>query len=278
VTPLRANEPLGPAVRRLVAAELEAALGLLQPTSAPLDVETVHDVRRALTRVRGLLRLVRSGMEPPVRRAENMALRDATRALAPSRDAAVMIATFDELVARRPPSPVNAAVRGRLVAQLDAASAALDTCHLADELSGVRERVQKWEIDDDTVDVVKAGLAPLYRASRVSHEHARQKPADDRLHELRKTAKHVRTALRSLDSKGAARAAERFDRLVSVLGTHQDYVVLANTVGDDAPVWLAIQLREGQKRARKRAFSRAKRIFDDNPNAFVRRVATTWAK
>ena len=62
----------------------------------------VHRARKALKRARAALRLLREGLDAAAFRAENAALRDAGRSLAPLRDVKAVLGALDELRARYP--------------------------------------------------------------------------------------------------------------------------------------------------------------------------------
>ena len=94
---LALTEPIGAGVVRVMATQLDIALLALAGLSPD-----VHTARKAMKRTRGLLRLVRGSIGEAAYRAENDALRDAARLLAPARDATAKIETFDALLAAHP--------------------------------------------------------------------------------------------------------------------------------------------------------------------------------
>ena len=63
----------------------------------PFDARRVHAARKALKQARAALRLLRPCLDAAVYRRENLALRDAGRALAPLRDARVLLDAADRL-------------------------------------------------------------------------------------------------------------------------------------------------------------------------------------
>src|SRR5262249_26084420 len=78
---LKAAEALRKNLRRIVRKQLGNALkGLTEPHQGPRD-EVVHDARKALKRVRAVLRLARAGVGEKGFQRENTCFRDAARPL-----------------------------------------------------------------------------------------------------------------------------------------------------------------------------------------------------
>ncbi len=81
--------------------ELDLTIGLLQ--AAPNGegrAEAVHEARKALKRLRALLRVSRPALEERRYRRENVVFRDAGRELSDARDAQVLLETLDSLLER----------------------------------------------------------------------------------------------------------------------------------------------------------------------------------
>ena len=112
------DRSLTAALHRLANGELSAAIAQLPATGAP-DAGSVHDIRKRIKKLRGLLRLLRPGLRAYA--AENAALRDAAQGLSSMRDSAVRLATFDTLVAD-PAGPL-AAFRQHLADEAQATAA-----------------------------------------------------------------------------------------------------------------------------------------------------------
>jgi hypothetical protein len=84
-------------VRRIADEQLGKAVAALGGEALH---EGVHDARKRVKKLRGLLRLVRPGFKGYAE--ENRTLRDAARTLSGLRDHAAMIETLDRLAARYP--------------------------------------------------------------------------------------------------------------------------------------------------------------------------------
>ena len=83
-------------IRRIAGKRMRSATDTLRDLSKDPD-EAVHDARKDLKKLRALLRLVRDGLGEVRYRKENRALRNAGRALADFRDAAVRVELVEKL-------------------------------------------------------------------------------------------------------------------------------------------------------------------------------------
>ena len=88
---LHDREAAAEGVRRVARGQLDLATEALEDGSAQNRDEAVHEARKALKRLRALVRVARDELGDDVYRRENVAFRDAGRKLAGSRDAAVVI-------------------------------------------------------------------------------------------------------------------------------------------------------------------------------------------
>lgn len=91
------DEPLHLGVSRIAYEQIDEALGYLQDSGDALD-EAVHETRKCLKKLRGLLRLVRKEIGETVYKRENVMFRDAGRLLSDLRDCKVMIDTLERAV------------------------------------------------------------------------------------------------------------------------------------------------------------------------------------
>ena len=89
---LEGGEYLAAGLQRVSLEQLDHAVAALE--RLPPDMG-IHEARKAMRRVRALLRLVRDVIGDRVYRAENVWLRDSGRKIGSSRDATVMVQTLD---------------------------------------------------------------------------------------------------------------------------------------------------------------------------------------
>ena len=91
--------------------QLDLAIELLSTArNGGPDEDAVHETRKALKRLRALVRLLEPELGAQAFARENAALRDAGRRLAGARDAEVMVGTLDALIAA-PPAQAGAPPR-----------------------------------------------------------------------------------------------------------------------------------------------------------------------
>src|ERR1041384_7679047 len=141
---LTRGESVPEGVKRIAAEELDSALQTLRNASGD---EGVHEVRKCLKKVRGLLRLVRPAMGD-MYRPENERLRDIGLKLSPVRDAAALIEAVDELKDRR---PAVSAIRRPLATHRRHVQQELGIAELLPKIAGqvaqARKRVELWPLE-----------------------------------------------------------------------------------------------------------------------------------
>ncbi|MGH2902868.1 MAG: CHAD domain-containing protein [Solirubrobacteraceae bacterium] len=174
------GEPLHEALRRMALGQLDLAIELLAGEPAggrAFDPRAIHNTRKALKRLRALVRLLRAELGEQRYKREHAILRDAARRLAGARDAEVMVATLDALLERHPRKlgrrPELLDLRERLVAE----RAAAELATLGDratreevlcELHGLRERARRWNLPERPgIALVERDLRRIYRDGRL---------------------------------------------------------------------------------------------------------------
>jgi len=268
------QERLGDGLRRMALGQLDIAIELLEGRRAAISPErAVHEVRKALKRLRALIRLLADELGEHVCARESALLRNAGVRLAHARDAEVMLNTLDDLLARHPGELARRRgvlrLRARLQRERDGAAAlaladdATRTGVLGD-LRALRARVADWQLaDPGGIEPVEAALERLYRQGRRRRRRA-QKASGDRpraraLHAWRKRVKDLRYVAEMLDRAGdpharsapgkrgrrrgkresaeaayIRRVARRADALGELLGEEHDLALLAARVRAEA--------------------------------------------
>jgi CHAD domain-containing protein len=292
---LAADETVPDGVRRIARGQVEMAIAFLSDGG---DREAaVHETRKALKRVRALLRLARGTLDPGTHRVENGRFRDVGRRLGVARDSRVMVETFDAVRDRfsaELPAEHFERLRSRLVAEHQEAQRQLD----ADEVvlaSAVRQletawtRVPAWTLAHEHFRALAPGLRRLYRRGRRAANKARREPSTENLHELRKRAKDLWYATQILRGAGPSRL-RRIRRgaheVSDLLGEDHDLALLRGKVverGRDFPepadqVALLGVIDRRREQLERKALRRAKRLYAAKPRAFVRTVEKRWDK
>jgi CHAD domain-containing protein len=212
---LLAGERLGIGLRRTALGQLDVAIESLEGSGSGVSPEKrVHEARKALKRLRALLRLVRDELGERAYAREAEVVRKAGKRLARARDAEVLLSTLDGLV-RRHPSKLGSRrgvqrLRARLQSERDgAAELALaesaTRAGVLDDLHALRARVAAWELaDPGGLEPVEASLERLYGNGRRRMRRARRakRARARKLHEWRKRVKDLRYAAEMLERDG----------------------------------------------------------------------------
>lgn len=273
---------VGAAVRRIAREEAEGAVAQARG-DGPLPLR-VHEMRKAVKKLRGLLRLVRPAMKAA--RAENDALRDAARALSALRDSAVLLATVEPLA-----EGLEGSRREALLApfRADAAAHAGDAGGdrlppFAAALEALRDRSEGWRIRGDGWSALEPGLLATWRAARAAMGEALRRDSPEAAHEWRKRVKDHWYQARLLTPiwpdlmKPHAGAA---DALGELLGQANDLAVLAGRL-DALPLDPALRAEAAARADARRAGLRAeaeplgRRLLADTPSALARRWGAWW--
>ena len=273
---------------RIARGQLDLTIGLLQGDDRDGAGEPIHEARKALKRVRALLRVGRGLLGGERYRHENTILRDAGRALSGARDAQVLLATLDDLAERFAAEAPNAAwgrFREALAAELRAVS---DTGGGSDGvvnmLSGARHRATTWPLaQKGGSESLTDGLQWIYARGRRAARVAKDDPSIENLHELRKRAKDLWYAtqlLRASSPQRMKKLGRRAHRLSDLLGDDHDLSVLLDRAHARPGLFSPgeLELLEGlierrRKALQRGALARAGRLYTREPRKFVWRLA-----
>ncbi|WP_157932925.1 CHAD domain-containing protein [Roseovarius salinarum] len=273
--------------------QIDGALASLEATETELE-ESVHDVRKRMKKLRGLLRLARPALGRTYE-TENRAFRDIARLFSDIRDAQVLRETVDGLAGHMPEDraeAVLAPVRDWADARRDAVLREKNLpVRLEDaghRLVAARDRVTAWALMEAEDAAIAGGVAKTYGRVCKRHFEARQAPNPERLHEWRKRVKyhwyHCRLLRNAWPAELSARA-DALDDLGEWLGDDHDLVVLVDTLREDATGRLpqaaieeiATLARERGQMLRQRAFAAAPRLMVESRQALAQRLAGYWS-
>jgi CHAD domain-containing protein len=275
-------------VGRIARGQLDLTIGLLHGDDRDGDGQPIHDARKALKRIRALLRISRGLLGDKRYRRENTILRDAGRSLSDARDAQVLLATLDDLakqVADQVPQGTWSRFREALAAELSAASETDgDSAGVVGALSEARSRVTTWPpAHKGDYESLADGLKRIYGRGRRAARVAKDQPSTENLHELRKRAKELWYAaqlLRTASPQRMKRLARRAHRLSDLLGDDHDLSVLLDRAHAQPGLLRPgeLELLEGlierrREVLRRAALARAARLYRRKPRKFVRRLA-----
>ena len=303
---LRRRESLQEGIQRLSLGHLDYAINVLVEGDLPPD-KTVHEARKAMRRVRGLLRLVRSELGPVVYRFENAQLRDAGRHISEARSAAVALDTvgivegrYAKLLATdvfadvrvtleaRRSAAVEHAIghperRRQLVRTLRSARAR----HAALPLEGTLGQPSARPSIRNSYKAISPGLARTYNRGRLRMADIQRFPSAEGFHEWRKRVRYLRFQLETLTGlwpeviEGTALAV---DNLGETLGEAHDLAELGRRVHDDHSLTSGKRRREllnaliEQRRRdlQQQAWAQGLRVYAEPTDRFVERLGVYW--
>ncbi len=222
----RKDGSVAAALRRIAIEEVEDALAALRDEGQPL-AGRVHACRKAVKKLRGLIRLVRPVF--PRYGAENDALRSAGRRLSHLRESEVLRATLGDLAEgahlTRSEAEAAAPPLGADSAAPSDAALSESISAFADELRAVAGRSGRWTLCEDGFDAIAPGLETTWTKARRAMKHALRSGEDDAVHEWRKRVKDHWYQARLLEPIWPEMMAPHVaaaDQLGEMLGLHND--------------------------------------------------------
>jgi CHAD domain-containing protein len=276
---IKKGESLAAAFGRIASEELKQARAELR---RPNHAEAVHSARKALKRLRALLRSLRVTIPRDVFRAENRRIADAGRKISPLRDVYVQLRTLGKL--KGDSSLAGEQVRRQLLQQ---------QCLIMRRIPVLRKTVRAMlDVSRQELTLrplprtrprdVAAGLKRIYRQGREAFKNARRLGTPDALHAWRKKAKSLGYGLELIRRLGDARLGGMLDctdDLTEALGNDHDLFMVLRALQQEnrhAPAgdYKSLARRIALKRAKlqKRAFKLGRKLYDEKPGPFGRRL------
>ncbi|WP_090962199.1 CHAD domain-containing protein [Aureimonas phyllosphaerae] len=288
--------PVDAAIRRAAQEQIDKAIRDLSGGEDGRH-EAVHEARKRLKKLRGLVRLLREA-DPDFAKAENARYRDAGRTLSAVRDRTALIEALDGLEARFSGEVasssfdvVRTALELKRQAAIEADGSAADSA--AEALKGLKEGRARL---DGLVfgrraarnrERIVAGIEANYRRGRRDLKAALASGHAEDFHDLRKRIKYLGMHLKLLEDlwpSALAPLREEADRAADALGRDHDYAVLhAEMLADprsfgarvDLDVVLAL-LDRHQAELRAQAAETCGRLLAERPDAFAARISRLW--
>lgn len=280
----RTDRTVQAGVRRIAAEEIEAALATLDDQGRPL-AERIHAARKAVKKLRGLIRLVRPGF--PAYATENAALRKAGRRLSGLRESEVARATFATLaegakLSEGEAASISAPLLDRHAAEHAALEQALEEFRAA--MAVTRGRAGKWRIKGKEFGAVEKGLADTWAKARKAMKRAAKRGRDEDFHDWRKRVKdhwYQARLLSPIWPEAMAPHIAAADRLGMALGDYNDLSQMIRDLaeGDGNEAGRARLVEEAGKRREAllhEASLLGRRLFAGPPEALTRRWRGWW--
>lgn len=298
---LREEAP-GAGIRRICLDYLDRASSALAHPDEGRE-SGIHTARKAMKRVRALIRLTRDPVGEQAFRNENAVLRDAARKIATARDRTVRLLTLERLLEQSegalPPGTFDG-LRERLQAERRevAGEAAATPDEIIDTLTTLRtcrRRFASWDPEGPGPGAVPGdfgGIAPglrrTYRQGRARMRGAYELGTEAAFHRWRKSAKYLRYQIEALQPawpEGLGSLAGAADRLAETLGEEHDCAVLGEYAAADPSLvpdegerrLLAALVAEERDRLRRAARPLGDRVYAEAPPAFLARLGSYWA-
>ncbi len=241
---LSAGQPLSDELRRVVFEEIDSAINHLTKRKDKDRDKSIHEARKSVKKLRGLLRLVTPLIGKKTYRKENGHLRDIGRKLSDLRDARAVMETFEAVVKETEPrkalpEDLTQSIRGRLEKHKSETEQALDVEGTLNSavaaLQTVREHAHSYQLDVSGFEGLERGFKSIYRRGRKAMKQARRNPVSEEFHNWRKRVKdhwyHVRL-LSGLNTAFADTREGDLNRLETWLGDDHNLVVLQGIIGN----------------------------------------------
>ena len=305
-TRLRRRESLQEGYQRLSLEHLDYATLVLAEGDGSPD-RTVHEVRKALRRVRGLLRLVRDELGPDIYRFENVQMRDAGRLLSEARSAAVALETL-ELIEDRYAWMLVAGAFTDVRSALEARRAAIVARSIGDPelprqialalrsararqaalpLAGTLGQPSSEPSIRNSYQAIAPGLARTYRRGRRRMADAYRSPSAEAFHHWRKRVRYLRFQLETLTGmwpEVIGGAASAVDTLGETLGSHHDLVELKRLVQSDRSLTSGTRqcelltglIDQHREHLQHQARTQGRRVYAEPTGRFVKRLGVYW--
>jgi CHAD domain-containing protein len=267
----RRGEPVDVGARRLAREGCELVLSAMNRANADVGV---HEARRTLKRLRALVRLIGPSIGDRAKEA-NERLRTAARDFSGTRDAAVILETFDRIAG----DDEHASAMRKLLRRARRAAPRDDEDALA-QIRAFAASIDDWQFDG-AWSSIEPGIQRTYRKGRRAVEDASAGRTE--LHELRKRGKDLQfqlTLLRAAFPPVIGGYLTALRELGSLLGDEHDLWVLADTLAkkkSDTGRWT--QLIEAKRaELREQALPLATKIYFDTPRNWTERLAVWWSR
>lgn len=289
------GEPVGPGIKRVIAAQVDDAITQLRGEAGTEPADAIHEARKDMKKVRSALRLVRDALGDDVWRRENDHYREAARQLSSHRDAEILVEALDELGERFGPTARDrfGALRGQLqeenrVAQ-DDGTLERTMAGAAAELAAGRSRIDGLSLESDDWELLAPGLHRTYRRGRKRLRAVEEEASVSNLHELRKRVKDLWYQLRLIrdaDRPMIGALADHAHDLSDHLGDDHDLALLREQVkrrrdafaspADQRHLLQEIDQRRGELQFA--AISLGERIYAEKPKKFRSRLAKRYRR
>lgn len=275
----RTDRSIEKALYRIAREQIDAALAAAR-ADGPL-APRIHEMRKSVKKLRGLIRLVRPGFADFA--AENAALRNAAGGLSASREAAVNVTTLNILLPYvKHTTDFAENLRAALAGPQAEPTGETTLTDFADAITALRQRAKSWTLANDGFDALSDGLELTWKRARHDMAIALKTPTTEVVHDWRKRVKdhwYQARLLSPIWPEAMAPHVETADRLGETLGDHHDLAVLisaleARKIKGIKPILTAACKRQSALITAAR--TDAGRLFADSAPCLVARWGAWW--
>ncbi len=280
------KEGLSKGLRRIYTTELQAAAtGLLPPEVEKDHDKAIHEARKSVKKVRGVLRLIQPQLGGEYKKT-NTRLRGVGRKLSAFRDAGAALETVEALEKQYPGEAKLTALKVALTRQKAKAERAGDMPRLfedlAAELQAAAAEAEHWQISGDGFDVIEPGFKKSFRRGRKALDKALATATDVNFHDWRKRVKDHWYHVRLLEpcAKQLSSYAKLLRQLETWLGDDHNLVVLHQKLQKDpqlrkSATALALAARRRDE-LRGKAVELGREIYRMKPGKLTGMVKGCW--
>ncbi len=287
---LEQKEVLPSGLQRIVSeliAEMHTGL-----RDASVQEEAIHQTRTGCKKIRALLRLVKGNITPDVFAIENVRYRNISRELSLLREAFVFVETVESLRAEvAQPVPAINTLLEFLTEAYNARKAQSESSPAIEQaliqIDAARSSLDTWIPSHAEPSLFMRGLAVTYKEGKKRMRLATEEPSSERLHEWRKSVKHLMYQVRIFipsQPEALSPLDASLQVLSDLLGSDHDFSALAHFLLDSAALQPA-ELDELLPRiARKRihlqeaAWMMGGWIYHEDAQVFANRLISFWAR
>jgi CHAD domain-containing protein len=273
------GEGLAAALGRIAAEEMDLALTELRRRN---HGEAVHTARKAIKRLRALLRSLRVAFPEKLFQAENQRLARAGRTISPLRDVHVQLRTLGRL--RVADDPAGGKIRRDLLRRQESFARKIPALRrtVRRMLVDSQGMIGSWPLAKTTPKTLVAGLKRVYKQGQGAFKTALKSPGPEHLHEWRKKVKALGFGFELIERlvpKELLKRKQCCKELGDVLGEDHDLFMVLQVLGRanrarPARDYAGLARRISAKRAKleKKALKLGRTVYSEKPRAFAKRL------
>jgi CHAD domain-containing protein len=291
----KVKEPIPAAIKRIVGEEIASAANQLEGHGEPDRDESIHEARKNVKKIRGVLKLMRPELGATYA-VENARFREIGHKLSEFRDAGAMLEIFDQLAklyvrdwAGHDMTPIRAKLLEEKAFRESADGIEEVLAAVAAELRSASDDVKQWPLQTDGLEAIASGLEATYRSGRRAMKQALREPLPRYFHDWRKRVKdhwyHVRL-IGQVCGDALAFYQKNLRHLETCLGDDHNLAVLQQKIAKERELYGSHEVigmfldtvQQRQESLRSTADSFGQTIYQDKPGIFVKQMRSLWER